>query len=413
MTPVEHVAPARDMPRFAEFVAIIAGMMALTALSIDMMLPALDQIRGDLAVLGENDQQLVVTAYLLGFAVGQLFYGPLSDRFGRRPVLFAGLALSAVGAFAAVAADGLGMLLAARCVQGLANAAPRVVAVAVVRDVYGGRRMAEVMSFVMMVFIIVPVIAPSIGGLLLLAGSWRLIFGFLAAFSVGLLIWTALRLPETRAPELREPLSLAWLGAAIRETVTTRQSLGYSLAVGCLLGSLMSYVSSAQQIFVEVYQLGGLFPLVFGIVAIGMAAASLLNSRIVGRVGMRRVSHAALFGFLGAGLGLAGLAQAMNPPPLTAFVAMLALALFCFGLIMPNFNALAMEPMGRIAGTASSIIGALTTALGAVLGGYVGQHFDGTVAPLSNGFALLAAAGLVIVLITEHGRLFRVTSPAA
>ncbi len=411
MTPVEQVDPARAMPRFPEFVAIIAGMMAMTALSIDMMLPSLDQIRADLAVLGANDQQLVVSAYLIGFAIGQLFYGPLSDRFGRRPVLFAGLAAAAVAGFAAVAADSLGTLLAARFLQGLALAAPRVVAMAVVRDVYGGRRMAEVMSFVMMVFIIVPVIAPGLGSLLMLAGGWRLIFGFLGLASLALLAWTALRLPETRTAAMREPLSLAWLGAAIAETVTTRQTLGYSLAVGCLLGSLMAYVTSAQQIFVEVYALGGLFPLAFGVVAVGMAAASLLNSRIVGRVGMRRISHTAMFGFLATGLALAALARAMNPPPLAAFIVLFALALFCFGLIMPNFNALAMEPMGRIAGTASSIVGALTTALGAILGGYVGQHFDGTVGPLSNGFALFALAALAIVLVTERGRLFRTAAP--
>jgi DHA1 family bicyclomycin/chloramphenicol resistance-like MFS transporter len=379
----------------------------MTALSIDMMLPSLDQLRADLAVLGANDQQLVVTAYLIGFAFGQLFYGPLSDRFGRRPVLFGGLAVGAAAAFWAVAADSLGMLLAARLVQGAALAAPRVVAMAVVRDVYGGRRMAEVMSFVMMVFIIVPVIAPSVGSLLMLVGGWRAIFGFLGFVSLALLIWTVARLPETRTVAMREPLSLTWLGAAIAETVTTRQTLGYSLAVGCLLGSLMSYVTSAQQIFVEVYHLGDLFPLAFGVVAIGMAAASLLNSRIVVRVGMRRVSHTALLGFCVAGLGLAGVAQAMTPPPLALYICLLGLALFCFGLIMPNFNALAMEPMGRIAGTASSIIGALTTALGAVLGAWVGQHFDGTVGPLSNGFAIFAAAGLVIVLATERGRLFR------
>ena len=410
MTPVEHVGPARAMPRLPEFIAIMAAMMALNALAIDMMLPALDQIRDDLRVVGANHQQLVVTSYFVGFALGQLFMGPLSDRFGRRSVLFFGLAGYTVTAFAAMAAGGLDGLLAARFLQGVASAAPRVVAIAVIRDVYGGRRMSEVMSFVMMVFIIVPVLAPSLGAAFLVFGDWRLIFGFLGVAALALLAWTALRLPETRPPESREPLTAAWLFEAVRQAVTTRQTLGYTLATGFLFGALLAYISSAQQIFTEVYPFGPWFPVIFASVAIGMAGASLINSQLVERVGMRRLSHAALLGFFASGLTLAGFALAMAPPPLLVLLVLLALALFCFGLIMPNFNALAMEPMGRIAGTASSVIGALTTAMGAVMGAYVGQTFDGSVTPLAAGFALFPAASLAVVLITERGRLFRATT---
>jgi len=224
-------------------------------------------------------------------------------------VLFAGLAAYALAAFAAMAAGGIQGLLAARFLQGIASAAPRVVAVAVVRDIYGGRRMAEVMSIVMMVFIVVPVLAPGLGAIVLVFGDWRLIFGFLGAAGLAVLAWTALRLPETRPPERREPLTPAWLAGALREALTTRQTLGYTLATGCLFGALLAYISSAQQIFTEVYPLGPWFPVVFGVVVIGMAGASLINSRLVATVGMRRLSHGALLGFLAAGLALVALAS--------------------------------------------------------------------------------------------------------
>ncbi len=404
---VEHI-PARPMPRFPEFVALIAGMMALTALSVDIMLPALDQIRDDLGVTVDNRQQLVVATYMLGFAVGQVIYGPLSDRFGRRPVLFAGLGLYIVAAIACVFSSTLDNLLAWRLVQGFGNAAPRIIAVAVVRDTYGGRKMAEVMSFVMMTFIIVPVIAPSIGGLILLVGDWHEIFVLLGIFAALMFGWAALRLPETRAPEDRAPLSLAWLGGALRTAITTRVTIGYTLATGLLFAALLAYVSSAHQVFTVVYGLGATFPLVFGVTAVGMALASLLNGRFVGRLGMRRMSHAALLGFLAVGLALALAARLAEPPPLPLFMTLLAVALFCFGLIMPNFNAMAMEPMGRIAGTASSFVGAITTGMAALLGGWVGQRYDGSVVPLTDAFAGFALLGLVIVLVTERGRLFRV-----
>lgn len=406
MAHAEQIASARNMPRFPEFVAIMAAMMALTALSIDMMLPALDQMRIDLAVTGANHQQFVVTFYMLGFAVGQLFHGPLSDRFGRRPILFAGLAVYAVASFAAMSAASLDGMLAARFVQGLANAAPRIVAIAVVRDVYGGRRMAEVMSFVMMVFIMVPVLAPGLGSVVMILADWRAMFGLLGVSALAVMTWTALRLPETRTRDMREPLSLDWLGRALRETVTTRQTLGYTLATGFLFGAPMAYVSSAQQIFTDVYPVGGWFPVLFGLVAFGIALASLVNSRLVMRVGMRRLSHGAMIGFLAAGIAMSLSALAEGPPPLLLFLVLLAVAMFCFGLMMPNFNALAMEPMGRIAGTASSFVGAVTTGMAAGLSAVVGQHFDGTVGPLAYGYLAFGALAMAAVLATERGRLF-------
>lgn len=405
-------APARPMPKFGEFIAMMAALMAMTALSVDIMLPALPQIREDFGLVDANAQQLVITAYVMGFALGQLFHGPLSDGIGRRAVLLGGLVAYTLASVACFVSGSFEVLLIARVVQGLANAAPRIVAVAVVRDIYGGRRMAEVMSFVMMIFIVAPVIAPSLGGGFLLLGSWHLIFVFLAVLGAVTLAWTGLRLPETRPRETREPMSLGWVVSAFGQAISDRQTLGYTVATGVVFGSLMGYINSAQQIYVEIYGLGALFPIVFGACAAALAVASFVNSRLVGRLGMRRVSHAAVIGFVVAGVLHAALALLLGVP-LWLFVGLLSVSLFCFGLMMPNFNALAMEPMGRIAGTASSFVGAVTTALGAGLGLWIGQAYDGTIVPLTIGFAALGVCSLAVVLATERGRLFGVAPPRA
>jgi DHA1 family bicyclomycin/chloramphenicol resistance-like MFS transporter len=391
---------------FGEFVALIALMMALTALAIDIMLPALPEIVGAHGVTEPNDRQLVVTAYLIGFAAGQPFHGPLSDRFGRKPVLTVGLLIFAVGAAAAIVAPSFAWMLAARALQGFGAAAPRVVAIAVIRDRFAGRDMSRVMSFVMMVFIIVPVLAPTLGEGIVRLGSWPWIFAALLLVSLLALGWAALRLPETRPPEDREPLSGAQLRAALAQVVGTRKTLGYTVALGFMFGTLMSYIGSAQQIFVDVYGLGELFPLMFGAVSSVVALAAFTNSRLVGRLGMRRVSHLALLGFVAASV-LTAVAGFPGHPPLAAFVAFLAVSFYCFGLVAPNFNALAMEPMGRVAGMASSFMGFYTTAAGAFFGWLVGQAFDDSVRPLTVGFAALGVLTLACVLWTEGGRLMR------
>lgn len=407
------VSPSRpqNSPGLPEFIALTACLMALTAFSVDIMLPALPQIRADYGLADVNAQQLVVSTYVGGFALGQLFVGPLSDRYGRRPVLFAGLGVYALAAFACLVADSFSTLLLARFVQGLANAAPRVMAIAITRDSFQGRRMAEVMSFVMMVFIIVPVIAPSLGGAFMLIGSWHLIFAFLCVFALAIMVWTALRMPETHRAETRVPMTAAWLWGAIRETATNRQTLGYTLATGVLFGALMGYINSAQQVFQEVYAVGDLFPILFGACAIALAIAAFVSGRFVMRMGPRRLGHAAVLGFAILSTLHYALFLAIGTPPLPIFLVILSGCLFCFGLVMPNYNALAMEPMGRIAGTASSFVGAVTTGLAAVFGLIIGQNFDGTVGPLLAGFAIFGVGSVAITLVIERGRLFGVGQP--
>ena len=370
---------------FVEFVALIAALMALTALSIDIMLPALPQIGTALGVKSENDRQLIIVIYMAGFAVGQLIYGPLSDRIGRKPTLMAGLAIFVAGTFGALLSGSFDSLLAARLVQGVGAASPRVVALAVVRDLYSGRQMARVMSFAMMVFIIIPVLAPSLGQGLLHLGDWHLTFYALLALGLGVTVWSALRLPETARAVIAHAHQGSLL-SSLKAVVMEPQTVVYGAAGGFMFGCLLSYVASAQQVFVDVYALGEYFPVVFGAVASVMAIASFINSRLVGPLGMRRVSHTALVGFVLVALVLS-IAVKAGAANVWIFSGLIAAEFFLFGLIAPNFNALAMEPQGRNAGMASSVIGGLSTAIGATAGGVIGRMFDGSPLPLALGFA--------------------------
>lgn len=394
----------------AEFVAIVALMMALTALSIDVMLPALPAISADFALAGENDRQLVVTTFLIGFGLGQPIHGPLSDRFGRKPVLMLGLSIFAVGSALATWAPDFQTLLIARLLQGFGGAAARVVSNAVVRDCFSGREMARVMSMAMTVFILVPIVAPAVGTVIQMASGWHSIFALLMVAAAVTAAWVAFRLPETRRAEDRTPLTPSYLARAAWLVVSNRITLGYTVATGFLFAILMSYVGSAQQLFVEVYGLGDLFPLMFGSLAGAIAIASMVNARLVARMGTRRLSHLALIGLVGLSAVMAA-AGFPAKPPLALLGIYLGACFFCFGLLMPNFNAIAMEPLGRVAGMASSFIGFLTTVMGAFGGWLIGQSFDGTARPLVFGFAALGAAALAVVLVTEKGRLLQPAQP--
>jgi MFS transporter, DHA1 family, multidrug resistance protein len=410
---VQTAEPSSPFPiRFLEFVSLTAAMIALSALSIDVMLPALPAMAEGFAIGDPNERQLVVTLYLLGFAVGQPVYGPLSDRFGRKPVVVAGLCIYAVGSLAAMLAPSFSVLLLSRAAQGIGAASPRIMAIAIVRDRFAGRAMARVMSFVMMVFIIVPILAPALGEAIIALAPWRSIFGFLAAAGMATLFWSLWRLPETRHAQDRLPLSFGALARSLRVVAGDRCAVGYTIALGFMFGNLMSYIGSAQQIFVDLYGLGSLFPVAFGGIACFMALASLANSRLVMRLGMRRISHAALLSYL-AICGAMALAGFPERPSLLVFCAFLASTFFFFGLTVPNFNAMAMEPLGHVAGVASSMLGCYTTAVGAILGWIIGQSFDGTVRPLEIGLSVVAAMALLTVLVTERGRLFVPHAPHA
>jgi MFS transporter, DHA1 family, multidrug resistance protein len=391
---------------FPEFVIVIASIMALNPLAMDMMLPALPNIASAFHIAAANRPQEVLSTFLIGFGIGQFVMGPLSDRFGRRAVLIDGMALYCIASLLAIAAPSFETLLLARVLQGLGTAATRVIATSIVRDCYAGRRMASVMSLTMMVFIAVPVIAPSFGQALMLLTQWRGIFIVLMLYGVLALIWSAVRMPETLPLSERKSLAIRDVLGAYRQTVTNRQTLGYALAAGGVQGSLFAFVFSAQQIFTEIFHLGRLFPLAFAAIAIGIAIAGFLNSRFVGRIGMRVISHGALVGFVTVG-GIMLVAAKAQMLPLPLFIALAALMMFSFGLMFANFTAMAMEPQGHIAGTASSLYGTITTLVGIGVGTVIGQDYDGTLLPFATGFFLCALAALAVVLVTEKGRMFR------
>lgn len=396
---------ARVLPiPFPEFVGLTALLMALTALSMDIMLPALPAIARTFDLAEPNQRQLVLVCYLVGLAGGQVLFGPVSDRMGRKPVLLAGLILYILGTVGVLVSGSFFLLLLARAVQGFGAASPRVIAVAIVRDFFSGREMARVMSLVMMTFIVVPVFAPAIGQALLQIGDWTWLFRVLLAIGLVSLTWASFRLPDGRS-EGNRPKPIGTV-AAIRMVTTMRVSVGYAIASGFIFGCLVSYISSAQQIFMEVYRLGASFPIVFGAVAGMMAVASFTNAALVQRYGMRRVSHTALAGF--AAVSLLLVAVAPFSPSLPVFATLLAMIFFAVGLIFPNFNAIAMQPLGSVAGMASSLIGFYTTASGALFGWFIGHAFNGTMQPLAIGFAMLSLAAFATVAVAEgRDRLFR------
>ncbi|MCB1955642.1 MAG: multidrug effflux MFS transporter [Rhodocyclaceae bacterium] len=394
---------SRNTPMaFAEFVAFVAACMALNALAIDVMLPALPDLNADFFLHDPNQSQAVIAVYLLGMGASQLIYGPLSDRFGRRPVLIGGLVLFSLAGLLSAVAPSFPLMLAARFVQGLGAGAPRVIAVSLARDTYSGRQLGRVMSLAMMVFMAVPILAPSLGQLILLVAPWRWAFGALVLGGGAVLAWTLFRLEESLPLERRRPMSPAAVIDGFRIALTTRSAMGYMLAMGLVLGAHMGFITSAQRIFMDIFDAGQRFSLLFALVAMAMSVAAFTNSRLVMRFGMRRLAI--------VGLGALVLLNAAHllllsrgPESLPMFLLMQAGSMFLFGFLGANLNALAMEPLGHVAGTASSLIGFFTTVSGALLGFGVGQLFDGSVVPLTLAYVVLGTAALGVVMRTGRG----------
>lgn len=394
----EETATRLPLP-FREFFALMALLMAMSAMSIDIMLPALPDIGAALGVQDASNLPLVVTVFMLGMAIGQLVWGPLADRFGRRRPLLLGLALFVLATGVAMTAQSFSHLLYARFVQGIAGSVGRIIVTAIVRDLFVGRQMARVMSMIVMVFILVPILAPSVGQLIILVGTWRWLFAVLLAASLTSLIWASSRLPETQPP-----LAAGGRRRTLRETsalvLSNRVTLGYGIASGFVLGFLVAYIASAQQILGGGYGLGTLFPFAFGSIACAIALSSFTNARLVRRIGMRRLSHSALVAHLGLSAALA-LLGAFVPLPLWLALGGLAGCFFLYGLILSNFTAIAMQPMGQAAGMAASLTGSYSTAMAALWGTLIAGQFNGTILPLFIGFAVLGFCALLSVFAVE------------
>jgi DHA1 family bicyclomycin/chloramphenicol resistance-like MFS transporter len=390
---------------FREFVAMAAALMATQAIAVDTMLPALPTIAAALGLVNENHSQWIVTAYLAGVGCGQLFWGLLSDRYGRRRVLLIGLSVYVLAAVLTGLATSFVTLLAWRFAHGLA-AASMVVSRSVIRDLYSGRHMARVMSLTFIVFLMVPVLAPSLGQLILLLAPWRSIFLIFGAFAALVFLWVLLRLPETLHPEYRLTLTTDHIVRAATLVLGNRTSLCYTLAVTVMFGSILAYVGMVQQIFEDVFRRPGLMPAMFALCAASMGVTAFLNSRIVERVGMRIISHLGLLVFIGI-TGAHTLIAAVGQESLPTFVLLQAATMACIGLTASNFGAMAMEPVGSVAGIGASLQGFVSTFGGAVVGALIGRRFNGATLPLASGAFACGLSSLLFVLLAEQWRLFR------
>lgn len=386
-----------------EFVALMAMMMSMIALTIDSMLPALAQIAQDLNADHANDAQFIIGAVFLGMAMGQIIYGPISDSFGRKPAIYLGISIFIVGDVISLMASDFNTMLIGRVLQGVGASSCRVVSLAMIRDCFSGRHMARVMSLIMLVFIMVPAIAPSIGQLILIFAEWHGIFWVLLGFSITAVTWLAVRQPETLTLDKRVAFSFANVWVGIKETVSHNTSRNYTIAGGIMFGALVGYLTSSQQLLQIRYGLGDLFSVYFGLLALTIGIASFANSRLVMKLNMEKLCIFALclisltsLVFFSISLLYRGL------PPFPVLFAYLMVAFSGFGILFGNFNALAVHALGHIAGVANSVISTIQTLISVLVGSLIGQLFNETVFPLVIGFFCCSTAALLIVLRVRH-----------
>ncbi len=397
-----------------EFIALIAACMAMTALGVDTVLPAFDDVRTTFGLAPDSTSvSWIITAYFLGLAFGQLFYGPLSDRFGRKPLLYVGIALYAVGAIGAALAPSLAVLVACRVLWGFGAAGPRSLAVAMVRDRFVGDDMARTMSFAMAIFVLVPIVAPALGSAVLQVAAWRAIFWLTVVVAALLVLWT-FRLPETLPPERRRAGGVRELGRAARVVVASRPTVAYGLAATCLFGSLAAYLGGSEVIIDEVFDRKAQFPLIFGALAATMGVATLVNARLVVGLGLRTLLRRASLALVAVAGGFAVVSVVTDgKPPFWAFCLGMAMLLPLLTTLMPNCNTAAMTPIGAVAGMGAALLGVVSTAGGALLGSVVDGRFDGSVRPLAFGILAFAVIAAVLVHLADAPLPASASAPAS
>jgi DHA1 family bicyclomycin/chloramphenicol resistance-like MFS transporter len=392
-------------PGLREFIALMAFSMSLVALSIDAMLPAFPEMSRDLLVANANDVQLIISLLFIGLAIGQLFYGPVSDSVGRKPAIYFGFFLFILGSLLSMVATSYTMMLAGRFLQGVGAAGPRTIAVALIRDRYHGSAMARVMSFIMTVFILVPILAPSLGQGILFVANWRSIFAVFVFLAVITMIWLAIRQPETLPPEYRKPFTARGIISGFRVVLGNRTVMAYTLVTGCISGAFFGYLNVCQQIFQVQYDLGVRFPLYFALLAFSVGVASLLNSSLVMRFGMHALANWALRAMTVISLlFLAVVWLNQGHPPLWLFMDLCLALFFCIGVLFGNLNSIAMEPLGHVAGTAAAVIGSVATLVAVGLGYLIGTFYNGTLYPMAIGFVVLGASSVMLTLGPESRR---------
>ncbi len=393
-----------------EFLLLMAALQCLMALYVDTMLPSIHQIGTDLDALDNNRYQFVISSVMLGMGLGQFFYGPLADAWGRKPAVHLGFALMIMGTLISLFAQSFEVMLAGRVLQGLGAAGPRVICMAIVRDKHVGPDMARIMSLIMTIFIFSPVVAPMLGQLVLLFAGWRAIFGMLIVLSSATWIWFALRQEETLDPANRAPLSFVPVLKAMRQVITTRVGLIYTLAAGLIHGSLIGFLLSIQGVLHGIYETGAMFPVYFAMMALGVGFSSFMNSKLVYRFDLRKLvmtvmAFSATVSLLEAFfVGVVGIEVS-----LFGFIGMMIVTTFCFGLLFGNLNALSMAPFGKIAGVASGTIGALTMMMGVLVGTFIGLSFNGTILPMLIGFGVASSLALLLVVLFSETRVKKAT----
>lgn len=387
---------------YVEQVILLALVTSLIALSIDAMLPALSFIERDLQIQDPNGRQYIIGALFAGMAFGMLFYGPISDSLGRKKPIYVGFTIFLVGCLLSIFSPSYELMLFGRFLQGLGAAGPRVVSMAMIRDEYEGRAMAKFMSLVMTVFILVPVLAPGIGQLILFVSDWRGIFWMIFALGAFTYIWFALRQQETLSKGDRMHFSVERLFLAVKEVVTTPVSLGYTILAGFVFSGFLSYLAMSQQIFQDQYGVGEMFPVYFGTLALAIGGASLVNSTLVMKLGMQNLITKALWALSVLSASYLVLAVFMQGhPPLWSLMLFLLVTFFCFGILFGNMNAMAMEPLGHIAGVGSAIVTSVSTLQSAILGTLIAQTYDGTILPLVISFTGFGLISLMVMYITN------------
>lgn len=389
---------------FVEFVLLLALTMSLVALSIDAMLPGLPHIAETFGVVRENYEQFVITALFAGLSVGQLLAGPISDSLGRKKAIYIGLVFFILGSLLAYFSTSYEMLLAGRFIQGLGAAAPRIVTIAIVRDRYEGRDMARVMSYIMGVFIFVPAIAPTMGQAVMMFADWRAVFLVFIALAVAIFLWISARLTETLHPQDVRPFTVPVIWNGLKTVCSNRMTVCYMIAAGFVFGAFIGYLNSSQLIFQNYYAVGEMFPLFFALTALPLGAAFFVNARLVKTYGMRMVILWALIAMAGLAVAFVGFELWSHMPvPLPVFMVFMIGSAFCMGMCFGNFNALAMVPMGHLAGMASSVIGCVSLVVSMVSGGIIGQMYDGSLMPVSTGFLVLSSCSLLMMYMAERG----------
>ena len=394
-----HPTPSRISSQ--EFTLLVALLMSIVAMSIDALLPALGFISNDIPLSHSNQAQYIISALFLGMAIGQLVCGPLSDATGRKKVLYVGIALFFCGSLICFFAQDINTLLLGRFIQGLGVAGPYVSAISIVRDKYAGNEMARIMSLVMMIFIMVPALAPSIGQAVLLVSSWRYIFVLYIVYALIIGIWIFLRLEETLPKEYRIPFTTRGFIDGFKEVVSNYTTMCYTLCMGLFFGSFLGYLNSSQQIFQDLFQTGKLFTIYFGVLALVFGAASLVNARFVQKWGMDYLCTRAVLGIIGSS-AIFLVVSMLLPANLWLFMIYASVLFFCFGLVFGNVNAMAMEPMGHVAGIASAIIGATSSILSMLIGTAIGQMYNNTLIPVTSGFLILGTMALVILQLARN-----------